>query len=171
MSTVFWETEPSELMWKQSILSINNISCFIWLVVGCAFFFFLFKTSAFIYHHPGTYLDSQWTENKAWICWKNHLAHVVLSKYNSLIKAQSVFCKSYPKQILDEEYTEAFRFLTVPFQRHAILNVASCDAVWTKQTFCLQLLFLAFMPLYRDNCIYSFKIIIIKKNRQKSIFN
>lgn len=102
--------------------------------------FLLFKASAFIYHHPGTYLDSQWTENKAWICWKNHLAHVVLSKYNSPIKAQSVFCKSYPKQILDEEYTEAFRFLTVPFQRHAILNVASCDVVWTEQTFCLQFL-------------------------------
>lgn len=126
-------------------------------------FILLFKASAIIYHHPGAYLDSQWTENKAWICWKNHLAHVVLSKYNSLIKAQSVFCKSYPKQILDEEYTEAFRFLMVPFQRHAILNVASCDAVWTEQTFCLQLLSPAFVPLYRDNCIYSLK----KKNPNK----
>lgn len=170
MSAVFWETEASEVMWKQCILSINNISCFIWLVMGYAFFL-LFKASASIYHHPGTYLDSQWTENKAWICWKNHLARVVLSKYNSLIKAQSVFCKSYPKQILDEEYGEAFRFLTVPFQRHAILNVASCDAVWTEQTFCLQLLSLAFVPLYRDNCIYSLKKKKKETPNQKSIFD
>lgn len=79
MSAVFWETEASEAMWKQYILSINNISCFIWLVMGHAFFFFLiFKATAFIYHHPGTYLGSQWTENTAWICWKNNLARVVL---------------------------------------------------------------------------------------------
>lgn len=50
MSAVFWETEASEAMWKQYILSINNISCFIWLVMGHAFFFswFLKQLPSFI---------------------------------------------------------------------------------------------------------------------------
>lgn len=156
MSAVFWESKASEVLQKHYILSRNNISCFIWTVMGYALFFFLlFKASAFIYHHPGTYMDSQWTENKAWICWKNHLACVVLPNITPWSKC-SVFYKSYPKQILDEEYTEAFRFLTMPFQRYAILNVASCDAVWTEH-FAFNFFFLAFVPFCRDNCVHSLK--------------